>query len=535
MIQKSIQILHLTKFKARLNEWRLGFLLFALVYTAITFLTLTSTPVEWDEVAHLNGGSFLVWGEFEKFTLSAFYPPLFDCITFVFFKVFGVSLLAGRLVPLVFSVLSLWVLFELAYRMYDGKTALLCSILLGIMPGYFWLSRMALLETMLVFFVTASLLSFYLWLQMRRDKMLFLTGLAIGLGFLTKYQMFVALAIIVVSLLVLARDKLRYVLKKFSIIVFLAFTVVLPWILIAYQVYVAKIFSEWVYAMQVGNPERLLYSQRYPFPIYYFIEVTWPYNEIHPISPFLYVASLLGLGLLVWRRRKEDKYVLIWFATVFVFFTFISNKNWRYILPLFPALALSTAVFILWTYGQLKNDWKLNSSIKKKRAAKFAAGLLIVSVTGAMVYSINDAYYGLSKAQFEINIEAATNYAIKHMNKNESIMVLCPFNLFSRDIVRFYLWADGDNKIRVTQYPEMPVDTYTPRFNITEFIDVCERKNVKYVFTYEHGGTVPYFNTTLNLQQIYKQLYDSGKFSHILPEATFGVNPRRIFILTFTG
>ena len=88
---------------------------------------------------------------------------------------------------------------------------------------------------------------------------------------------------------------------------------------------------------------------------------------------------------------------------------------------------------------------------------------------------------------------------------------------------------------RVYQYPELPVDTYTPIFNITEFIVLCKQGNVKYVFTYEYGGLVPYFNTTLNLQKIYVDLYDSGNFTHISENATFGSNPRRIFILTYLG
>ena len=134
-----------------------------------------------------------------------------------------------------------------------------------------------------------------------------------------------------------------------------------------------------------------------------------------------------------------------------------------------------------------------------------------------------------------IELEPATDYAMNHLSSNESIMVLCPFNFFSQDMVKFYLWEDGDNLIQTYQYPAMPVDTYTPNFNITEFIGLCKQDNIKYVFTYENGGTVPYFNTTLNLQQIYEQLYNSGNFSKISPEATFGANPRRIFILNFTG
>jgi hypothetical protein len=511
-------------------------LIFAIGYAVVLLLNLSNMPVEWDEIVHLNGGLFLNWGLYDKFVNNAFYPPLYDSVTFGFFKAFGISLVSARLVSVTFSLLSLWAVFELAYSMYGGKTALLSAVLLGIMPGYFWLSRMALLEIMLVFFIVVSLLFFFRWLQCRQDKLLVLSGLALGLGFLTKYQMLVAGAIMIVSLLFLARGQLKRAFTKFMLLIVTAVIVVIPWLLIAYEIYATKIFSQWIYALQVGNPERLLYSSRYPSPIFYFVEMTWPYNDTHPISLFLYIVGLLGLGLFAWRRKKEDKFILIWFASVFVFFTLIENKQWRYVLPLFPALAISAAACILFIYSQAETAWKRQVNVNTKRAAKFAAGLFIVLIAGAMVYSINDAYSGVAKYDIIIDIKGATNYAINHLtNHNESIMVLCPFNFFSQDMVKFYLWADGDNTIQTCQYPQMPVDTYTPNFNITEFISLCKQNNVKYVLTYEYGGTYPYFNTTLNLQQIYVQLYASGNFSKISPEATFGTNPRRIFILTFIG
>jgi hypothetical protein len=114
-------------------------------------------------------------------------------------------------------------------------------------------------------------------------------------------------------------------------------------------------------------------------------------------------------------------------------------------------------------------------------------------------------------------------------------------------MVRFYLYADGTKHNQVWQYPELPVDTYTPNFDINEFVTLCEERNVKYVFTYEFGGDVPYFNTTLSLMGVYQKLYDSGKFAYLSGNVTvealikeglipaFGTNPRRIIILTFLG
>ncbi len=525
----------LSRLEAALSKWRLAFLGFVLVYVIFLLINLTNPPIQWDEVIHLNGGSFLYWGLYNKFVQNAFYPPLFDAVTFLSFKAFGVSLFAARLVPVVFSVLSLWAVFELAHKMYGGKAALLSVVLLGVMPGYFWLSQMALLETMLVFFTTVSLLFFYLWLTTRQDKMLVITGLAVGLGFLTKYQMIVAGIIMLLSILFLARNQLKFALKKFSLVVVTAVLVAIPWVFIAYGVYAAQIFSQWLYALQVGNPERSLYSERFPAPIFYFIEMVWPYDTVHPISIFIFVAGLAGLVFLAWRRRPQDKYVLIWFVSVFVIFTLITNKEWRYVLPLFPAIAISAAVAFLALFGKLQAVWRKPSSVGRKRLLKAAAVLLIVFMVGAVAYSVNDTYSYVSKYDIDIEIEQASTYALAHMEFNKSIMVLCPFNFFSRDMVRFYLWADGDNVVPVFQYPRLPVDTYTPSFNVTELIRLCKVLQVQYLFTYENGGTVPYYNTTLNLQQIYEQLYASGNFTHISDEATFGENPRRIFVLTFTG
>jgi hypothetical protein len=311
--------------------------------------------------------------------------------------------------------------------------------------------------------------------------------------------------------------------------------VIIPWIIIAYQVYASQILNQWIYALQMGNPEKSLYSIRFPLPIFYLVEMTWPYNDIHPISLLLYIVGLLGLGLFAWRRKKEDKFVFIWFVSVFVFFTLIENRQWRYVLTLFPTLAISASAFILFVYGKAQNTWKGHVSVNKKRAAKVAAGLFITFLAVAMVYSISDNYSIVAKYNIQIDIKDATNYAITRDSANQSIMVLCPFNFFSQDMVNFYLWADGKTQIQTYQYPQLPVDTYTPTFNITEFIGLCKQDNVKFVFTYENGGTVPYFNTTLNLHQIYEQIYDSGNFSQISPDATFGSDPRRIFILNFTG
>jgi 4-amino-4-deoxy-L-arabinose transferase-like glycosyltransferase len=535
----------LNRVKGGLDKWRLLFLAFALAYAVLLLFELAAPAIQWDEITHLNGGSFLLRGEFQTYiSLSAFYPPMFDSITMIFFKVLGVSVFSGRLVAVVFSLLTLGLVFEFARRLYNAKTALLASALLAVMPGYVWLSRMAMIETMLVFFFTLAVFCFYLWLKNHQNLMLVFAGVALGLGFLTKYQMIIAGVIMVASLLLLARDRFKFRLSKLTILILTVILVAVPWLIIAYQTYASNMLSEWFYALQVGNPEKSLYSTRFDaqfgFPVsytfFYFIEMVYPYSDVHPISLLLYVVSILGLGLLAWRRKMEDKYLLIWFAVVLVFFTLIPNKQWRYVLPLFPVLAIACASLIFSSFGRARKTLSGQVSVNRKRAVKVAAALFTAFLIFGAFVSVSDAYYWVAKDDIQIQIGQATSYSAARLGTNQSIMIVCPFNLFSQDMVRFYLWADGSKRGNpVYQYPALPVDTYTPNFNITEFVALCRQNNVKMVMLYEHGTYVPYFNTTLNLLQVATNITDSGKFSPIMNETMFGENPRRIIVIEFLG
>ena len=462
-----------------------------------------------------------------------YYPPLYDMLTTGYFQIFGVNAASGRLVAVTFSLLSTWIVFEFANRTYGPKTALISSILLGSMPGFFWLSRVAMLETMLIFFFSLALFFFFSWMRFSQNKALILCGLALGVGFLAKYQILVAGLVMITIILFLSRDKLRARFSKFPLLPIIAIIIIIPWVLILFWINGLGKFGELLYVIQVGGQDRAVYSARFPWPIFYLIEMTWPFTDVpvHPISLPIYILGLLGLGLWAYRRKTEDKFFLIWFIIVYVFFTLIPNKQWRYVTPLFPVLAISAANFILFAYGKAEKVWKSGqASLNKKRVIKVAAGLFIIFAAVSVVYSSNDAYQMVARDQIHIPIQEATNYAANHMNQSESIMVVCATNFYNRDMVKFYLQADEFRQNQVLQYPEMPVDAFTPNFDVNELISLCEEHDVKYVFLYEYGATFPYFNSTLTLHEVYMDLLDSGRFTYA---DIVGDSPRTISILSF--
>jgi 4-amino-4-deoxy-L-arabinose transferase-like glycosyltransferase len=504
------------------NKWRLTLLIFSVVYVFFLLFELGYMTMQWDETSHLYGALLLSRGQTQAYlTMYGYYPPLYDLLTTGFYQVLGVSATAGRLTAVMFSMFSIWVTFEFAERTYGPKIALVSAIVLGVMPGFFWLSRVAMLETMLIFFFTLTLFLFFTWLSKHKDKAFYLSCLALGIGFLAKYQIIVAGVVMIAGILWLVRKKLKRRFAKFLLMPLIAVAMVVPWVIVLYQANGAGNFGALFYVIQEGGQDRALYSARFPAPVFYLVEMTWPFNDIpvHPVSLPLYVFGLLGLGLFAWRRKPEDKFLLAWFAVVYVFFTFIPNKQWRYITPVFPVLAISTASFVLFLYNKI-HYWE-PKQLSHRDYKKIAASLLVALVALSVTYSSYDAYQMTIRDQIHIPIEETTDYIAGHMSLNESAVIVCAFNLFNQDMFRFYLPANMSAD-QIWQYPELSVDAFTPHFNITEFVNLCEQRNVRYLILYDYGTETQFFNTTLTYSDVTQLIYATGKFGYTGDEPFFG-------------
>jgi hypothetical protein len=186
----------------------------------------------------------------------------------------------------------------------------------------------------------------------------------------------------------------------------------------------------------------------------------------------------------------------------------------------------------MFLYGKI-SAWKPKQmSLSGYRSKKIAATLLIVLTAAAVAYGGYDAYQMTARDQIHVPIEETANYVASHMSLNESGVIVCAFNLFNQDMFRFYLPANMSSD-QIWQYPELPVDAFTPNFNITEFVSLCEQRNVKYLILYDFGGNTSFFNTTLTYSDVAGLLYASGRFGFTGDEPFFGDMPHRTFLVGF--
>ncbi|MDR0797780.1 MAG: glycosyltransferase family 39 protein, partial [Nitrososphaerota archaeon] len=421
---------------------------------------LNSLVVQWDEASHLNGGYLLLHGQLSSYMSTAFYPPLNDLIIAGYFAIGGSSVFVARLVSVTFAVFTVLATFEFTRYIYNAPTAFVSAVLLSTMPGFIWLGQLVMVDIALVFFYAVTLMLFFVWLQKHDNKYLFLSGVTLGLGFLAKYPIVAVIIIMMASILFFGKDKIKKRILKIPFLILTALFVTLPWLFLLYKTYNIHMLDQWFYVMNIYIPQSL----DVPVPIYYLIAMVRPYGNVHPISFIVYFLGLTGLGLLFWKRQPEDKFILIWFFATYVFFTFIGQTQWRYIAPIFPALAISAGrltTFFSTKYKTLQKNQK--TAPKHIQPIKLVATCLIILTIFGTAYSCVNTYNWIkTQSAWDPPLTQTTNYIATKMgnNSNESIAVLCPVNVVNGDIVKFYFYTtvNHTNQPSIHQYPNVAVD-----------------------------------------------------------------------------
>jgi hypothetical protein len=95
------------------------------------------------------------------------------------------------------------------------------------------------------------------------------------------------------------------------------------------------------------------------------------------------------------------------------------------------------------------------------------------------------------------------------------------------------------SKDQIWQYPDLAVDAFKPNFNITEFLLLCQQRNVKYIILFDYGPHMLFYNSTLDYAQVLTMIYNTSRFGDPLDQPFFGefFNNKgyRLFLVRFLG
>jgi len=269
-------------------------------------------------------------------------PPLLFWIFMLGWKLFGVNEWWPRLVPMLFSLGSLYLVHVLARRLWPRRDVHLYAplILLGFTTWSFF-STAVMFDMMLSFFVLLAVVALQRALTDGGPRWWLLVGLAWGLGMLAKGPV---VFVHTLPLLVLARWWQRSgdrpetgpLVKGLSIALLLAIAIILAWVVPA----VISGGEEYGRSLLLGqNIQRALKAPNDALAWWFYLPVL-PFL----LFPWLYWGSVWKAALKRsgegWLSDAGIRFCVAWAVSVLVIFSLISGKKVHYLLPELPAMAL---------------------------------------------------------------------------------------------------------------------------------------------------------------------------------------------------
>jgi 4-amino-4-deoxy-L-arabinose transferase-like glycosyltransferase len=260
---------------------------------------------------------------------------------------FGIGEFAFRLPSVLCAIAWTLITYAFAKRIKDDETALIAAIMTATTLAVTVIGRAAIADSLLNLLIVSSMFAYWLWVQEGRRRWLYGTYAAMGLGFLAKGP----IAVLIpgtVGLLFHAiggkpgfRDRLRSWLRFWldwrGILLFLL--IAAPWYVAVYLQEGNDFLRGFFIKHNLGRFEGAMEGHRGGF--FFYVPVA-----LIGLLPF--TTGLFAVASRV-RTLWEDalsRYLLLWFAFVFVFFSFAATKLPHYLIYGQTGVAILIAIAI---------------------------------------------------------------------------------------------------------------------------------------------------------------------------------------------
>ena len=309
------------------------------------------------------------------------HPPLWFWTAAVSAIAFGLNEFALRLPSALFGIATAYATYLAGRRLYGVVEGLTAALAVGTSLEMIVLSRLAMMETALIFFMTVAFFWSYFAVRDGDRRSLWIAAVAAALGTLTKGPIAVVLPLLVLlAWLAWTRGWSR--LRGLPLLgAGAAYLVVAgSWFAVATLLRGPAFLSEYFGMSNVGRFLHPFENQPGPW---------WYYVPVLILGFFPFVAFLPQALWKAWRARGDDeRYLLLCAAVPFVFFSIAQTKLPNYIVVFFPALGILV--------GSVVGGAARENVLRPLRSA------LIVLPTSLALLAIGIAIYGHLHFQGEI-------------------------------------------------------------------------------------------------------------------------------------
>ena len=312
---------------------------------------------------------------------------------------------AGRMVSALAGTGSIFLLFLIGRRLYSSATGAVAAALLAFFPLHVTCSRYLKEDALLGFFILLSLAWMLKAVKEDKPRLLYLAAAAAGLSASTKYSGFLTAGVLAAAPFLRSRSwlpdraLLRYVVGPLMLVP-LTFVAASPYIVLNYPKFISDFRFEKRHMLR-GHTQAIDAWSQY-----------WMYHFSRSVAPGMTLisalAAVVGMGVLAWRRRIEDLFILAAILAFYLPAEWVKAKPApqpeRYIFPCLPFLALGAA--------------ELCRTLWDARARAWGA-LLALAVCAAPLWRS----YSLARDIRDDTRRQAARWMVKHLSRGAPIFL----------------------------------------------------------------------------------------------------------------
>lgn len=276
--------------------------------------------------------------------------PIYSYLLGVIFQFSGISELAGRLMSICFSLISIVVFYFLVSEIADKNTALWSSLFMAILPLNVFMGRTIMPESLLLLSLISGVYLFSKWLSSRQMRYLIAATFFITLACLIKIpSLYIGL-----PLLYLAWVKYgKRVFAQWDLWAFGMFVIVTTatWYYHAHQIFLQSglTFGVWEYGTDKWGNWSLVSTWDF-----------WKTIFIDHLGTMVFAGigyPIFAIGLLSKRSTSMEAVIDYWLAGVLVYFLIVSRGNYVHDYYQLP-FTIPAAYFLGKVYAKFLNPEK---------------------------------------------------------------------------------------------------------------------------------------------------------------------------------
>ncbi|MBT3297477.1 phospholipid carrier-dependent glycosyltransferase [archaeon] len=480
---------------------------------------LKNFPLWWDSYVYIGMAKY-IYSLGQIGLWESLRPLVWPVILGFFWKLNFPLLLTIKVFDVIFSLISIILVYKICEKYFSKITADLASLIFAITPLYTVFVGLALTEPLSLCFATLAL---YFFLDKSKKYHLYFTGLFIGLAFLTKYPLGILLPAFIITQLLSSDYNINNVHEKFFsknnlynkikqiTKLTLSFIITIAPYLILNQILYSNMLEPFIKGTSIMNTQTWLYSGDVWF---YFTE----FIHANKLFLFIYFALLIFIFKKQW---KDEKYLImvISSAMIIAYFSFsVARKEVRYMTLALPFLSILIADIVYLAYSYLS---KFRKAIIRPQALLFIFTVLIIltqlDVANNLVYDHdsspiidNDNFDGVEEV---IALMQEENRGVGVFASNPALMLCLDKRMIPTsnmyEASQIYLWQEENfNYIYLDSCDFRCQDTDFECINSTEEFYNLVKFNNELVFESNneqtrHTSTYVYdYNCTI---QVYKK------------------------------